>query len=212
MLHELRVNALLEYFGLDLNSGQISQMLVYLDLLMRWNSKINLTSVRNAEEIVTRHFGESLYVAQWAQLEGTLLDVGSGAGFPGLALKIQFPDLSAALLEPVAKKRAFLKEVVRACDFKSVEVRPERLEEFVRGSQNINFNTITARAVGQFEHFVPEAVKILNPDGQLCLWIGQQQGNQLKQSTDSIEWDQPIAIPLGREREIWIGRLKQGAK
>lgn len=212
MLDELGVWNLLEPFGLQLTSEQIRQMLVYLDLLMRWNPKINLTSVRDPEEIVTRHFGESLYFSLRADLQGSLLDIGSGAGFPGLALKIVFPDVIAILLEPVGKKRAFLKEVVRACGFRSVEVSPERLEEFALGSQGRNFNTITARAVGHFEHLVPVAARILNPEGQLCLWIGHQQGIDLKQSTDRMDWDRPIAIPLGREREIWIGRLRQRGK
>jgi len=208
MLYEPAVRTLLEPFGLQLSSDQIRLILVYLELLMRWNPKINLTSIRKAEEMVTRHFGESLCLAQWARLQGNLLDVGSGAGFPGLALQIVFPDLTATLLEPVSKKRAFLKEVVRACGFKFVEVRPERLEEFVAGSQAEHFNAITARAVGHFDHLVPEAVKIMNPAGRLYLWVGQQQGNDLRQSSKKIEWDPPLAIPLAREREIWVGRLK----
>jgi 16S rRNA (guanine527-N7)-methyltransferase len=212
MLDEISLQNLLEPFELRLNSGQISQMLVYLDLLLKWNPKINLTSIRSAEEIVTRHFGESLYLARWAQLDGSLLDVGSGAGFPGLALKIAFPDLSATMLEPIAKKRAFLKEVVRACGFNSVEVLSERLNDFVSESSARLFNTITARAVGHLERLVPQGVKILNSDGRLCLWVGQKQGNDLNQSSDRIAWDPPIAIPLGREREIWVGRKKSVIK
>lgn len=212
MLDEACVKNVLEPFGLPLSSGEIGQILVYLDLLMRWNPRINLTSIRSADEILTRHFGESLYLMRWAQLHGNLLDIGSGAGFPGLALQIVFPDLATTLLEPVAKKRAFLKEVARACSFKSVEVRPERLEAFVLAGQDRGFNTITGRAVGHFENLVPEALKILNPDGRLCLWVGRQQGSHLKQSTDKIEWDAPIRIPLAREREIWVGRQRQSAK
>jgi 16S rRNA (guanine527-N7)-methyltransferase len=212
MPDEPAVESLLEPFGLQLTSGQISQVLVYLDLLMRWNPKINLTSVRDRQAIVTRHFGESLYLSRWERLQGSLLDIGSGAGFPGLALQIAFPNLAAILLEPVAKKRAFLKEVIRACGFKSVEVGPERLEEFVRGTKGMKFGTITARAVGHFEKLVPEAASVLSPHGKICLWIGHQQGIDLERSTDRIGWDPPIAIPLGREREIWVGRLKQNAE
>jgi 16S rRNA (guanine527-N7)-methyltransferase len=208
MLDESGVRILLEPFGLQLSPDQIRLILVYLDLLMRWNPNINLTSIRNAEEAVTRHFGESLCLARWAKLQGNLLDIGSGAGFPGLALQIVFPGLTTTLLEPVAKKRAFLKEVARACDFRSVEVRRERLEEFVGGGQGMRFKAITARAVGHFDQLVPEAVKIIDPDGRLYLWVGQQQGNDLRQSSEKVEWDSPFAIPLGREREIWVGRRK----
>lgn len=208
MLDESGVRILLEPFGLQLSSDQIGQILVYLNLLMRWNTKINLTSIRNAEEAVMRHFGESLCLAGWVNLQGNLLDIGSGAGFPGLALQIVFPGLTTILLEPVAKKRAFLREVVRACDFRPVEVRRERLEEFAGSYQGKRFNAITARAVGHFDQIVPEAVKILKSDGRLYLWVSQQQGNDLRQSSDKVEWDSPFTIPLGREREIWVGRRK----
>jgi 16S rRNA (guanine527-N7)-methyltransferase len=209
MLDQASVTNLLAPFELHLSQGQTHQLLVYLELLLRWNPRINLTSIRDPEEIVTRHFGESLYIGRWARLQGNLLDIGSGAGFPGLALKIAFPDLATTLLEPVAKKRAFLKEVVRACDFRSVEVRPERLEEFALESGGRNFSSITARAVGHFELLVPAAAKILSPDGRILLWVSRQQGNELKESSDRLEWQQPIAVPMGREREIYIGQLKR---
>src|SRR3990172_6627889 len=121
MLSVSRVSNLLEPFGLDLHRHQIEQVRAYLELLMRWNQRINLTAIRTPEGCATRHFGESLYLARWVELRGKLLDIGSGAGFPGLALKICSPELAVTLLEPVAKKRAFLKEVARACGFSEVE-------------------------------------------------------------------------------------------
>src|SRR5208282_4908497 len=126
----MRLRQLLKPFGIDLSSTQAGQTLAFLHLLLRWNEKINLTAIRNPEECVTRHFGESLLLAGHYQLQGDLLDIGSGAGFPGLALKIVFPGISVTLLEPVAKKRAFLNEAARVCGFSQVVVRRERLEEF----------------------------------------------------------------------------------
>ena len=136
MLDETRLRQLLEPFGLDLSSTQLGQTLAYLHLLLHWNQKINLTAIRNPEECVTRHFGESLFLARHVQLRGDLLDIGSGAGFPGLALKIASPEIPVTLLEPVAKKRAFLKEVARVCGFHQVAVRGERLEDLVRATSN----------------------------------------------------------------------------
>lgn len=144
----MRLRKLLEPFGLDLSSTQVDQILAYLQLLLRWNAKINLTAIRDPEECVTRHFGESLFLARHYQLHGDLLDVGSGAGFPGLALKIVFPGISVTLLEPVAKKRAFLKEAVRACGFSQVLVRSERLEALASANQLQTFDFATMRAVG----------------------------------------------------------------
>lgn len=206
MLDETEIKNLLEPFGVILSSGQIGQLLVYLELLLRWNRRINLTSVRSPEEIITRHFGESLYLARWAKLHGKLLDIGSGAGFPGLALQIAFPELKATLLEPVAKKRAFLKEVIRICEFNSVEVRSERLNEFVHGCSGRKFEATTARAVGDFKNLINLTLGMMDSSSILCLWVGRKQGNDLRQFVDGLEWDTPIPIPLGLEREIWIGR------
>jgi 16S rRNA (guanine527-N7)-methyltransferase len=202
MLSEARARSLLKPFELNLTSEQMRELLTYLELLLSWNRKINLTAVRSAEECLTRHFGESLYLARWVELEGRLLDIGSGAGFPGLALKIAFPQLSITLLEPVAKKRAFLKEVARTCAMHSVEVRPQRLEEFETPSRL--FDTATARAVGQLEQLVPQAARCLLPGGRLFLWISHDQAPHLRHQL--IDWQQPIVVPLGPQREIWIGR------
>jgi len=205
MLDENSLLGLLQPFQLQLSSTQLAQTLIYLELLMKWNSKINLTSIRTAEECVTRHFGESMCLARWVQLSGGLLDIGSGAGFPGLALRIVFPQIATTLLEPVAKKRAFLKEVARACAISSVEVRAERLEDFLRQNKTLTFDTVTARAVGHLDQLVLQAVNALRPGGRICLWLGQNQGLALKTSARLIQWMAPIKIPIGREREIWVG-------
>jgi len=208
MLDESGVRALLKPFQLELSSSQIGKLLAYLDLLLRWNRKINLTSIRTDEECVTRHFGESLYLARWIKLQGNLLDIGSGAGFPGLALRIAFPDLATTLLEPVAKKRAFLKEAARVCGVSKVDVRPERLEDYACQSSVAIYDTITARAVGHFDSLVPQALNLIKPEGRICLWIGQNQGQSLLESSALVQWGPQIAMPIGREREIWVGTRK----
>jgi 16S rRNA (guanine527-N7)-methyltransferase len=208
MQDENRVRELLEPFDLRLNATQIHQVLVYLDLLLRWNAKINLTSIRSGDECVTRHFGESLYLARSVSLRGRLLDIGSGAGFPGLALRIAFPDLKSTLLEPVAKKRTFLKEVARACYISAVDVLPNRLEDFVRQSTTGIFDTVTARAIGHLETVIPQALRLLGHAGQICLWLGENQGLAVRGSSELIEWGVPIKIPLSREREILVGTRK----
>lgn len=209
MLTATRVRELLEPFGLALTASQLSQLRTYLDLLVRWNQKINLTAIRTPEECVTRHFGESLYLARWAELEGTLLDIGSGAGFPGLALKIVFPQLSTTLLEPVAKKRAFLKEAARACAMESVEVRAERWEDFIRQNPSRAFDNSTVRAVGRLARLVPDVARCLKPRGRLFLWLTREQAGGLPQNQRLIDWGSPIPLPLSRQREIWVGSRSQ---
>jgi 16S rRNA (guanine527-N7)-methyltransferase len=205
MLSAAELACLLEPFAVTLTSRQMAELQTYLELLLRWNVKINLTGIRRPEDCVTRHFGESLYLARWAQLEGCLLDIGSGAGFPGLALKIPFPDLPVTLLEPIGKKRAFLKEVTRACEFRDVEVRGERLEEFVKQAARPSFDSATSRAMGHFDKLLPLAVRCLRPGGWLYLWLSHDQGSILAAATDRLRWDRPIPIPSTRAGEIWCG-------
>ncbi len=212
MLRESAVKSLLAPFGLDLSSGEVGQLLTYLDLLQRWNRKINLTAIEGAEEWVTRHFGESLYLSRWVELKGKLIDIGSGAGFPGLALKIVFPELATTLLEPAAKKRAFLKEVARACGMESVEVRGERLEDFVSGNAQQEFNSATSRAVGHLDRLVPLAAECLVAGGGIYLWVGRGQGQGLTMIRAPIVWKAPLPLPLARQREIWLGQKAEGSR
>ena len=209
VIDETRLRQLLEPFGLTLSSAQAHQILAYLHLLLRWNQKINLTAIRDPEESVTRHFGESLFLARHVQLYGDLLDIGSGAGFPGLALKIAAPRISVTLLEPVAKKRAFLKEAARVCGFRQVEVRGERLEDLVRATPAPAFDFATMRAVGNLEVLAPLAARCLKPNGSLCLWLTQDQTAGLGSIECGLTWSEPLPVPLSRASEIWLG-LKPG--
>jgi 16S rRNA (guanine527-N7)-methyltransferase len=203
------IRRLLSPFGLELEPRQIQQVTTWTDLLIRWNAKINLTTITTPAEIITRHFAESMYVSKFLALQGRLLDVGSGAGFPGLALEITNPDLHVVLLEPVGKKRAFLKEVVRACGFESVEVRGERIEEYC-GEHGGEFDVVTARALGSFESTLPAMVRCLPACGELCLWLTQSEArSQLEQNSrfaGPVRWFEPIRVPVSRDREIWHGR------
>lgn len=201
----MRLRQLLEPFGLDLSPTQADQALAYLHLLFRWNQKINLTAIRDPEECVTRHFGESLFLARHIQLHGNLLDIGSGAGFPGLALKIVFPEIAVTLLEPVAKKRAFLKEAARVCGFSKVAVLSERLEELASTSPTKEFDFSTMRAVGNLGVLVTLAAQSLKPGGSLLLWLTWEQATALARIEAGLIWGEPLPIPLSRSGEIWRG-------
>ena len=205
MVDQTRLRQFLKPFDLDLSCSQVDQTLAYLNLLLRWNEKINLTAIRDPEECVTRHFGESLFLARHLELRGNLLDIGSGAGFPGLALKIVFPEVAVTLLEPVAKKRAFLKEAARACGFAQVEVCGERLEDFASAAPAPAFNLATMRAVGNLEVLVPLAARCLTPGGNLLLWLTSDQAPGLANINSGLIWNAPFPIPLTRTGEIWRG-------
>lgn len=210
-MDESRIRRLLEPFRLDLDSAQVGQIATYLDILLRWSRAINLTAIRDSDQIITRHFGESMYLKGFRQLHGTLLDIGSGAGFPGLALKIAEPRLLTILLEPVAKKRAFLKEVARECGLDDVEILSERAEQFCAG-RRFTVNTMTVRAVGAFKSVLSSALKCLAcDDGQLCLWLTRREAMAISKKyaalMEKFAWRTPIPVPLSHEREIWCGTV-----
>ena len=123
------------------------QLSAYLDLLLRWNARTNLTAIRDPEEIVQRHFGESLFAG--CMLSGllasgaSLLDVGSGGGFPGLPIQLLRPDLKVTLAESQGKKASFLREVVRTLSLKT-EVFAARVETMPATRR---FDAVTLRAV-----------------------------------------------------------------
>jgi 16S rRNA (guanine(527)-N(7))-methyltransferase RsmG len=201
-----RVADLLRPFGLELTADQTGQLLTYLDLLHKWNRKINLTGIQTAEIWVTRHFGESLYLWRQVRLQGRNLDIGSGAGFPGLALKIIFPGVAMTLLEPVSKKRAFLKEVARTCHMSDIEVRPERLQDYSRRAGGEGFDSVTSRAVGNWVALVEQAPQCLTENGLLCFWTTLTQAEEIGDGAIDVAWDAPLPLPGSRERVIMVGR------
>ncbi len=136
----------------------------YLDLLLKWNARTNLTAIRDPETIVTRHFGESLFLAtHLPQQTQTVLDLGSGAGFPGLPLHLLRPDLNVTLAESQGKKSAFLREVIRSLDLTTL-VHAGRAEDLV-GKQH--FDLVTLRAVDNMPLALQLAQKL--GDQQLVL-------------------------------------------
>ena len=209
MLTRQAVRELLAPFNAGLPDEGIESLLEYLGLLLRWNQKINLTSIRTPEECITRHFGESFLMANVVPPCGRLLDIGSGAGFPGLAIKLLAPDLEVVLLEPVAKKRAFLKEVARACGMGRVSVLGSRAEEFSRTGESGSFDIVTLRAVGGLRSLVPAAASLLKPGGHLCLWVGSQQVAEISKMDAEFQWLEPVPIPLSQERKILVGKIRR---
>jgi 16S rRNA (guanine527-N7)-methyltransferase len=142
-LSEPAIAALLAPY-LTLPPEILPKLSFYLDLLLKWNARTNLTAIRDPEEIVRRHFGESLFAAQHlSPSTSTLLDLGSGAGFPGLPIALLHPEIAVTLAESQNKKATFLREVVRTLEL-SVEVWSARAETMPPSRQ---FHTVTLRAV-----------------------------------------------------------------
>jgi len=146
--------------------GLIPKLSLYLDLLLKWNARTNLTAIREPDEIVRRHFGESLFTARHlAPAARTLLDFGSGAGFPGLPIALLLPELRVTLAESQNKKSTFLREVIRILKL-STEVWPNRVEAMPEGRL---FDVVTLRAVDSLEIAISAATYRIVPDGQLAI-------------------------------------------
>jgi 16S rRNA (guanine527-N7)-methyltransferase len=139
--------------GTAVPSNLYPQLSIYLDLLLKWNARTNLTAIRDPEEIVRRHFGESLFAGQHLGSCETLLDFGSGAGFPGLPIAILRPDIAVTLAESQNKKATFLREAVRTLGL-TTEVWPSRVEAMPAARQ---FHTVALRAVDNMSAAIADA-------------------------------------------------------
>jgi 16S rRNA (guanine527-N7)-methyltransferase len=165
-LSESEIADLLVPYLPDPNAALVSQLSIYLDLLLKWNARTNLTAIRDPQEIVRRHFGESLFAARHLDsATPTLLDFGSGAGFPGLPIALLRPDIQVTLAESQNKKAAFLREAVRTLRLSS-EVWPDRVESMPADRR---FHTVTLRAVDNMEAALPVAKTRIAPGGRLVL-------------------------------------------
>jgi 16S rRNA (guanine527-N7)-methyltransferase len=213
----IRIAALLEPFlDLPLTPVQLDQISIYIDLLLRWNARTNLTAVRDPESIVTRHFGESLFLARRLlsapDFSGplttdhrpltTVLDIGSGAGFPALPMKIWAPNIALTMIESNHKKAAFLREVSRALTLTDINVVAERAETLVDRLPPADL--VTLRAVEKFETVVPLATRFLAPNGRLAFLIGSSQLKSLAALTPAISWLPLIPIPTSSSRVVAV--------
>ena len=231
-----RIAALLEPFlELSLPESQLDQISTYIDLLLRWNARINLTAIRHPEEIVTRHFGESFFLARHlfpesverapspAHVDSTqmtdasrfskpetlppfprVLDIGSGAGFPALPLKLWAPRIHLTLVESNHKKAAFLREVARALTLTNINVIAGRAEVLAARQDFPPADIVTLRAVEHFDTILPQAVTFLAPNATLALLIGAAQIPRLTTLT-RLKWCPPIPVPQSHTRVLSIG-------
>jgi len=255
-----RIQALLEPFlESSLPPATLDQISIYIDLLLRWNARINLTAIRNPEEIVTRHFGESFFLARHlfpksvasassvarapspanadsAQLQAKsqlsnpshpersqakreaigsakskdpyspphVLDIGSGAGFPALPLKLWAPQIHLTLLESNNKKAAFLREVARALTLTNINVIADRAEVLGARPDFPRTQVVTLRAVEHFAAILPQAITLMAPSATLALLIGTAQIPLLATLT-TLKWHPPIPVPQSQARVLSIG-------
>jgi 16S rRNA (guanine527-N7)-methyltransferase len=195
----------IQSYGVGTISGLAGKVSTYIDILLKWNSKIALTTVTDPLEIVKFHFGESLFaISQLKNSESRLADVGTGAGFPGLPLAMAMPQLQATLIESNRKKCAFLSEVIRILQLSNATVYEGRMESFPADSDRFQF--ITARALGQFDELLAWSRSHLEPAGRLLLWLGESDSTRMLARRD-WRWAPPKLIPYTSRRYLLSGSL-----
>jgi 16S rRNA (guanine527-N7)-methyltransferase len=222
-----------------LSATQLQHISTYIDILLRWNARINLTAIRDPEEIVTRHFGESLFAArhlfpkecvreghdfsradsagkqgasapevrvlgngQRPATNDRVADLGSGAGFPGLPIKLWAPHISLTLIESNHKKATFLREVTRALTLTNIDIQNTPAET-IPGSC---FDLVTLRAVERLSLILPVAASLLAPTGRLALLISSSQQPAIHATLPAFTWMPPIPIPLSSSRILLAGQ------
>jgi len=196
----------LDEFQLKANDQQVVQIQQYMTILLTWNEKVNLTAIRDPIEILHRHFCESMFAAVAVPVEnGRLADVGSGAGFPGIPIKIMRPELLTFLVESNMKKATFLAEVLRNIELPDTRVLVSRYEELGEEITPIDF--VCSRALGEFEPFLAWASSERIAAKQVILWIGGRDMDAARRGTD-WEWREPIAVPHSLRRYLLVGTRK----
>ena len=155
--------------GLDIETSRVvSQIRQYLQLLLKWNQKINLTAEKDPEEILKKHVFDSLQYCRAIEPGFRVMDIGSGAGFPGIVLKIIFPQLQLALVESQRKRCSFLETVVRDLEMEQVTVFNARADD-ISGNQAGQFDVVVFRAVSGAQECLSLSEEFLPSGGRVVL-------------------------------------------
>lgn len=188
---------------ISLDEPRLRLTSTYIDLLLKWNARINLTAVRSPEEIIGRHFGESFFAARMLLSQHParrVIDLGSGAGFPGIPLAMLAPEAKVTLIEAQGKKATFLREVIFTLDLKNAEVYANRGEGYPGQAE-----LVTMRAVERFASALLVTTNLAEGNGRIALMIGSSQAGEAERVAKDVQWHTPIPVPGGHSRVLLVG-------
>lgn len=197
-----KLSVLLAEAGLaELTDAESESLADYLELLLRWNARTNLTAIRDVDGILRRHFVESIACARSLPAGiRSLLDFGSGAGLPGIPISVCRPELEVTLAEAQNKKAAFLNEVVRTLRLRT-KVFSGRAE-----SISSRFDCLTLRAVERMENAIQTAVGLLTPTGYLAVMTTENNLHQARRAAGpAFEWAPARRLPGSEQRVLFVG-------
>ena len=205
VLSDGEIARILGDYGVSLDAGMGDRIRAYISLLLRWNERVALTTVRDPKEILRFHFGESMYGASVGKVEnGRLADLGSGAGFPGIPLSLSRPKIEVSLIEPNLKKSVFLGEVKRELELRNVEVLRSRMEAYAGPP----FEAVVSRAVGRVDSLLAFGRKNLKSGGGILLWMGTEDAKELAAEHSEWHWSEAALIPRSERRCIIWGQMR----
>jgi 16S rRNA (guanine527-N7)-methyltransferase len=188
--------------GISLTEQQSEQFLVYLSQLLAWNKTINLTSITDPFEIVTKHFVDSLTALSAYKFpsHSLVVDVGSGAGFPGIPVKIVQSDLRLLLIEPSQKKCSFLHSIVGALRLKQVSIYSGELKQYATQEPHVLADVIVLRAL-RFDEIAGPAAFILKPTGHLLLFRTERM-DELTSQAFRVESNHDFVLPMNHGSRV----------
>ena len=178
----------LQRMDLALSDQVIDQLMTYLDLVEKWNRVYNLTAIREREEMIKLHFLDSLSILKHVHVKN-ILDVGSGAGFPGIVLAITKPELKVTVMDSVNKKTTFMQQVKSELSLTNLDVVNSRVEDY---QPTTLFEAVTSRAFANLKNMMSLTQHTLQKEG---VWLAMK-SKDVKQEVEAFEKNQYTLIPL----------------
>ena len=177
-----------KYFDIQVDKRKIEKFSIHALELMSWNQKTNLTAITDPFEVAVKHFLDSIVPMKVIPSNGSLLDIGSGGGFPGIPLKICLPSLSVTLIEASRKKVSFLKHVIRMLELKNIDALHIRAEEFVNKPDiDKTFNIVISRALSSMTTFALTARPFLKEEGVIIAMKGNVSADDIQSLRSSVK-------------------------
>ncbi|TVT28034.1 16S rRNA (guanine(527)-N(7))-methyltransferase RsmG [Salinicoccus cyprini] len=175
--------------GIELTDVQIDQFRKYFDMLVEWNDKVNLTAVTDEADVYLKHFYDSLTPLFHVDIpEGaSICDVGAGAGFPSIPMKIVRPDIKVTIVDSLNKRIMFLNELTAELDLDKMHLVHDRAENFAQGAQRHMFDIVTARAVAQLNVLAELCLPLVRTGGRFIVLKGRKGAEELEDSRFALE-------------------------
>ena len=172
---------------IKLREEQIKKFYTYMNLLLEWNEKMNLTAITEPNEVILKHFIDSLTISKYIEDDSTVIDMGTGAGFPGIPLKIVREDINITLVDSLNKRIKFLDEVIDKLDLQNIETVHARAEEFGRGVKyREKFDYATSRAVANLSTLAEYLIPLVKIKGKVISMKGYTVDEEIENSRKAI--------------------------